>query len=84
MDAIFTEQEEREIQDAIEEYANSPKVEAEGGIQDEFCKNWPAIKRVLEFLKNFPLLPAKAVAAIEAVIKFGDWAHGNKKICPGT
>ena len=80
MDAILTQQEEQEVRDSIEQFAKSPQVQADGGILKLFCQHWPTVKQILEFLKRF--LPAKVVAVIDALIRIGDWAHGNPVICP--
>jgi hypothetical protein len=51
---------------AAETVAASPK--------EEFCKYWPQVKGVLQFLHDLPVVPQKVKDAIALVIKAGDTA----------
>lgn len=44
-----------------------------------FCRYWPILKRVLEFLASVPVLPASVKGAIATVIAAGDTV--SKIIC---
>ena len=75
MDTTLTQQEEQQINDAIDAYAAQKGLP--GGAKEIFCEYWLTAKQVLEFLKS--ILPGPIPAVIGIIIKFGDIAHG--KIC---
>jgi hypothetical protein len=42
--------------------------------REDFCKFWPQVKGVLQFLANLPVVPQGVKDAINLVIKAGDTA----------
>ena len=51
-----------------------PKAAALASPREDFCKLWPQVKGVLQFLANLPVIPKGVKDAINLVIKAGDTA----------
>ena len=66
-DSNLTAEEERQVRDAL---ASAPDA---GGFKDGFCRCWPAVKKMLEWLGARPL-PVKVKAAIALIVKLGEIA----------
>jgi hypothetical protein len=47
--------------------------------KDTFCKLWPDVKLVLEFLRSLPVVPESVKKAVGVVVAAGDTVH--KIIC---
>jgi hypothetical protein len=45
-----------------------------GDIKDLFCEHWDKVRQILNFL--LPYLPAKIKAAVEMIVRIGDWVKG--------
>jgi hypothetical protein len=54
--------------------AATAQVEAAAAPIDVFCKEWPKVKSVLQFLLGIPVLPQKVKDAIRMVMAAGDTA----------
>jgi hypothetical protein len=65
MDANLTADEERQLREVL---AADPDA---GGFKDGFCRCWPAVKNMLEWLGGRPL-PGKIKAAIQFAVDVGD------------
>lgn len=69
-DTRLTPDEEQDLRDAI---ASAPQ-----GLKDDFCKCWPVVKRMLEWLHG--RIPSeKLKAAIALAIKVGDLICGGEQ-----
>lgn len=65
-DANLTSQEEQQLRDVIAEAPNN--------IRDGFCRCWPAVKNLLEWLsgKN---IPAVLKLVLGVMLKVGEWIY---------
>jgi hypothetical protein len=68
-DVTVTAEDQRRMEQAIDEYSFGASL-APGSAQDIFCKNWPAMRKVLEFLKT--ILPQPGPVIIDIIIGIGD------------
>ena len=60
--------------------ADPNKALATADAKDLFCKGWPVVKRVLEWVAARPETSPELKDAIEKAIDAGDMVHGM--ICP--
>jgi hypothetical protein len=73
----LTNDERTRLESAFQQMDAAPTKEAvKASPRDEFCKYWPQVKGVLQFLANLPVVPQKVKDAINLVIKAGDTASG--------
>jgi hypothetical protein len=73
----LTNDERKSLEAAFQQMDAAPSTTTEAVTalpRAEFCKYWPQVKGVLQFLANLPVVPSKVKDAINLVIKAGDTA----------
>jgi hypothetical protein len=75
----LTSDETAKLKSAFEKMdtAAAPKAAAVAASpREDFCKLWPQVKGVLQFLVGLPVIPQRVKDAINLVIKAGDTVSG--------
>jgi hypothetical protein len=72
-DEITTDQKNK-IEEAFRNFNRTAPIGVKG-TKDDFCRRWPELKSVLEFVRDLPGIPQAVRTAIGTVIAAGDTLH---------
>lgn len=76
-DLTLTPEDKRELGDAIHNGIAAGSLPT--SIRQDFCRYWPAVKKVLEWIQTLPVSKKIKDGAAE-IIKWGDFIH--ERVCP--